>query len=172
MAQTKPPPELEAEAKERLRQQAREHERKAAELRAAIDDLDAPGLEDLRLGAFVDEAVERMTARADGRERPVPLPWSNVASALGGGLWPGLSVLVGNTRAGKTQFALQAALHAAEQGVPTVYIGLELGRVDLVARLVGLRSQRRWSSLYLGELLDGENRTRGPSPHPNCSAAS
>ena len=156
MGQTKPPPELEAEAKERLRQEAEEHERRATEIRATLDDLAAPSLEGLRVGSFIDEAVRRMTARADGREKPVPLPWRNVATALGGGLWPGLTVLVGNTGEGKTQFALQTALHAAEQGVPTVYIGLELGRVDLVARLVGLRSQRRWSSLYLGELREGE----------------
>jgi len=156
MAQTKPPPELETEAKARLRQEAEEHERKAQELRAALDDIDTPGLDALRLATFLDEAVRRMVARADGRERPVPLPWRNVTAALGGGLWPGLTVLVGNTGEGKTQFALQTSLHAAGLGVPTVYIGLELGRIDLVARLVGLRSERRWSSLYLGELRDGE----------------
>jgi replicative DNA helicase len=65
-------------------------------------------------------------------------------------LWPGLHVLVGNTGSGKSQFALQVAVEAARNGVPVLYVGLELGRVDLVARLLGLLTRRKWSRLYLG----------------------
>ena len=129
---------------------------RAADLRRQAEEMEAPSLDAFRLDAFLDDSIRRMVARADGREKPVPLPWSNVAEALGGGLWPGLTILLGGTASGKTQFALQAALHAAGEGCPVVYIGLELGRVDLVARLVGLRASRRWSSLYLGALRGGE----------------
>src|SRR5207253_2008488 len=64
----------------------------------------ADGFEEPRaLGAVLDDALERMERRAGGDERPVPLPWSNVASALGGGLWGGtLVTLVGDTGSGKT----------------------------------------------------------------------
>ena len=50
-----------------------------------------------------------MERRAQGDERPIPLPWSNVSAALGGGFWGGtLVTLVGDTGSGKTQWALQA----------------------------------------------------------------
>ncbi len=39
------------------------------------------------LGAILDEALDRMERRVVGDERPIPLPWSNVSAALGGGLW-------------------------------------------------------------------------------------
>jgi hypothetical protein len=89
-------------------------------------------------------------------ERPIPTPLDTVAAALGGGWWPGLHVLQGNPGSGKSQFALQLSLHAARECVPVLYIGLELGRVDLVARLLGLLEAEtngscRWSDLYLGK---------------------
>jgi len=103
-----------------------------------------------RVGAFMDAAFDRMMSRAGGRERPIPTPWPSVNTALGGGLWPGLFILVGNTGSGKSQWALQVAVDAARQGTPVLYIGLELGKVDLVARLAGLVTGRRWSRLFLG----------------------
>jgi hypothetical protein len=115
-----------------------------------------------RVGVFLNAELARMRARAEKRELPIPLPWPSVADELGGGLWPGCYVLVGNTGSGKSQWALQAALHAARAAVPVLYVGLELGRLDLVARLVGLVSGRKWSRLYLGtdpaELTEVEDR--------------
>lgn len=122
----------------------------ATPLRDATEDGHVQALEASRVGSFLEEAIARMDARAGGRERPIPLPWPSLTTALGGGLWPGLHVLVGNTGSGKSQFALQAALQAARAGTPVLYIGLELGKIDLVARLIGLMSGRRWSRLYLG----------------------
>ena len=112
-------------------------------------------LEACKVGAFLDAGLDRMRARSEDRERPIPLPWANVAAELGGGLWPGLYVLVGNTGSGKSQLALQAAVEAARMGTPVLYVGLELGRLDLVARLVGLVSRRKWSRLYLGRNWQG-----------------
>jgi replicative DNA helicase len=109
-----------------------------------------------RVGAFLDAAFDRMMSRAEGRERPIPTPWPSVNTALGGGLWPGLFILVGNTGSGKSQWALQVAVDAARRGTPVLYIGLELGKVDLVARLAGLVTGRRWSRLFLG---NGEDPT-------------
>jgi len=118
--------------------------------------------EECRVGEFLPAAMARLHARAEGREKPIALPWTSVAKELGGGLWPGLYVLVGNTGSGKSQWALQVALEAARAGVPVLYVGLELGRLDLVARLVGLVTKKKWSRLYLGtdpaEMREVEDR--------------
>ena len=111
-----------------------------------------------QLARFYDDATQQMLNRALGKERPLRLPWPAANAALGGGLWPGLHVLVGNTGSGKSQLALQAALYAANgrnnyngNNVPVLYLGLELGHTDLVARLLGLQAGMRWSDLYLGK---------------------
>lgn len=134
-------PDAEAAAKARAEADAKLEADRAARLEA---------LKATRVGAFMDAAFDRMEARAAGRERPIPTPWPSVNTALGGGLWPGLFILVGNTGSGKSQFALQAAVDAARHGTPVLYVGLELGKVDLVARLAGLVTRRKWSRLFLG----------------------
>lgn len=103
------------------------------------------------IGSILDEALDRMERRAVGEERPVPLPWSNVAAALGGGLWGGsLVTLIGDTGSGKTQWALQLAVHAAEYGVPVCYIGPDSALDQIAARLLALKSGQKWSDLYAG----------------------
>lgn len=114
-----------------------------------------------RVGAFLDRSILRMEARASGAEMPVPVPWPSVAEALGGGLWPGCFTVVGNTGSGKSQFAIQLAAEAAAKGTPVLYIGLELGEIDLTARLLGLAAKVYWSKLYLGDPFTvGGLRTR------------
>jgi replicative DNA helicase len=112
----------------------------------------ADGFEEPRaLGSVLDDALARMERRARGEEQPVPLPWSNVAAALGGGLWGGtLVTLVGDTGTGKTQWALQAAIHAAESGMPVCYVAPDSGADQIVARIVSLKTGRKWSDLYVG----------------------
>ena len=122
--------------------------------------------EQVAVADLLDDALATMRARAAGEETPIPLPWGSVAAPLGGGLWPGLHVLVGSTGAGKSQWGLQAGLHAAVNGHPVLYIGLELGTVDLVARCLAMLAKYteedleripKWSKLYLGKstkLLD------------------
>ncbi len=116
------------------------------------------------IGALVGPALARMRRRSERTERPVPLPWWNVAEHLGGGLWPGLHVLVGGTGTGKTQLVMQAALEAARAGVPVLYVALELGDVDLVARWLALlavddapptSARVPWSDLFLGTTAAG-----------------
>jgi len=106
----------------------------------------------VHLRDFMGKALTRIAARMDGREKPIPLPWTMVQNALNGGLWPGLYVLVGNTGTGRTQFAVEASLHAARHGVPALYVALELGEVDLVSRLFGLTTGPTWSKIYRGEI--------------------
>lgn len=97
-----------------------------------------------------NEAFSRMLDRADGREIPLPLPWGSVNDALGGGLWSGLHILVAASGVGKSQWSLQATEAACLAGIPVLYIGLELDKMGLIARLLGLRAQCKWSDLYLG----------------------
>jgi hypothetical protein len=118
-----------------------------------------PGAEPRDLGDLVDAALDRMERRATGGERPVPMSWPNVSAALGGGLWSGtLVTVVGDTGSGKTQWALQAGLHAAESGVPVCYVSPDAGAGQIVARLVGLKAGRRWSDLFVGKAAGDEVR--------------
>ena len=131
------------------------------------------------LAEAYDAAAEVMLSRARGVVRPIPTPWEGFNRRLRGGLWPGLAVLTSNTGSGKTQFAVQlvisAARHFREEQIRTgaehadraLYIALELGEVDLTARVVGLLSGARWSDLYHGD-YDPEGHCRpGERPDPN-----
>jgi replicative DNA helicase len=115
----------------------------------ALDPLDEVTPKDL--GAVLDHTLDRMARRAHGDERPVPVPWANVAQALGSGFWGGTSVaLLGDSGTGKTQFSLQASLYAAESGVPICYVALQSPEDQVAARLLALRAGRNWAALYTG----------------------
>ena len=123
-------------------------------------------LDDSRVCSFLAENIERLRRRGRGEEQPIPMPWPGLSERLSGGLGLGLHILVGNTGSGKSQLALQAALHAALEDVPVMYIGLELGELDLTARLLGLlanvRSQstmHKWSDLFLGKSVNLHDST-------------
>lgn len=120
-------------------------------------DTSGPSVLPVKLGEFLASAYDRIKKRAGGAEKPIALPgaWSELSDKLGGGLWPGLYVLVGNTGSGKTGFALQAALNAAKQGTPTLYVGLELDELQVTCRLLGQITGIHWSDLYLGRLGGG-----------------
>jgi len=111
----------------------------------------ASELDGKRIGSLLGIAARQLIARAEGKEKPVPLPLASMNEAMGGGLWPGTYVLVGNTGSGKTQLAMQAAMHAAREGVPVLYIGLEMNSLMFVSRVIGLLSGTPWSRLYLGQ---------------------
>jgi hypothetical protein len=96
-------------------------------------------------------SLVRMDRRCTGIEKPIPLPWPVLADHFGGGLWPGLHILNAGTGHGKTQWALQVGLHAEKQGIPVFYVGLELGELDLVLRLIGEEAHVPWSHLWTGK---------------------
>lgn len=114
-----------------------------------------------RAAALLRHSLVSLEARSRQEEKPVPLPWADVAGVLGGGLWSGLYILAGGTGSGKTQWVLQTALHAAQSGHPVLYIGLEMEPVQLGARLLSLASPPppnpakgaglRWSDLWQGQ---------------------
>lgn len=114
--------------------------------------------------SFAEALAARVEARREGREAPIPTPWPNVNDALGGGVWPGFHVLVGATGAGKSQWAMQLAMHAAATaGVPVLYVALELDAFGLFCRAAatlawgrvsddhGKPASPQWSELYTGK---------------------
>lgn len=100
----------------------------------------------------LDDLFTTVQARMNGLERPVQTPWSSVDALLGEGLWPGMYVLVGGTGSGKTQWAVQTAVRAAERGGRVLYLALELSRRDLAARVAGALTHTAWSDLLRGRL--------------------
>lgn len=102
------------------------------------------------LASVLSASIERIERRCSGREKPIELPWPVLAEHFGGGLWPGLHIINSGTGVGKTQWALQAGIHAARSGIPVLYIGLELGELDLAVRLLGNEAHVPWSHLWTG----------------------
>ena len=99
-------------------------------------------------------ALDWLHKVATGEVTPIALPWENVNRELGGGLWRGCHVVVGNPKTGKSQWALQVAMHAAKHGSPVAYVALELDDRDVWTRLLGIESNRKWSRLALGSSKD------------------
>ncbi|MBP6832390.1 MAG: AAA family ATPase [Deltaproteobacteria bacterium] len=109
-----------------------------------------------RVGQDVESMLDTMWARRTGQEVAMATPWGPVDSLLGGGLWPGMYVLVGGTGSGKTQWAVQVAVEAARRGQSALYLALELSRQDLAARVMGTLSGVAWSRILRGTLDDVE----------------
>lgn len=104
-----------------------------------------------RLASILEPSLVRVQRRCDCIERPIALPWDVLAEHFGGGLWPGLHVLNSGTGVGKTQMALQIASRAAKAGIPVLYVGLELGELDLALRMLGEEAHVPWSRLWTGK---------------------
>jgi hypothetical protein len=111
-------------------------------------------IELVTLGSLFGPALECVTKRREGTDKPIPIQWPAYAEALGGGFWPGAHYLISGTGVGKSQCSIQMAVHAAMSGVPTVYIGLELEEKQIALRVLGDQAGLRWSSLYLGRCSD------------------
>nr|MBK7068388.1 hypothetical protein [Deltaproteobacteria bacterium] len=103
-----------------------------------------------------DELVQRALARVDGLDAPVATPWPSVNRRMGGGLWPGMHVVVGGTGTGKSQWALQVCMRAAQAGTPVLVLSLELDALGVFARAVSFIAddlhlpRTQWSSIYTG----------------------
>ena len=117
-----------------------------------------------RFGDFLDETRRRMELRAEGIEKPIPMParWEPLSRVLDGGWWQGTYDFVGNTGIGKTQFALQAAIQAVQSGYPVLYISLELEDLQCSARVHGLTANSSWAEMYYG--IDKGSTIRGGIP--------
>lgn len=131
-----------------------------------------------RVGDDLDALYDTVLARRAGDEGPLVTPWPSFNQALRGGLWPGMYVLVGGTGAGKTQWAVQTAVHVAAAGGRVLYLALELSRKDLGARIVGTVAGVSWSDFLYGKLSEEDMdravhaapRVRALPLHTECGA--
>jgi len=124
----------------------------------------------------VRAAGEVMARRASGEIRAMATPWPGVNARLRGGFWPGAYSLTSSTGTGKTQWAIQCALHLAERfkrehetaAAPSpegpdcvLYVALELGDVDLVARSFGVWAAEYVDGLRASGMREDEIRDTG-----------
>ena len=136
----------------------------------------AAAAEAARVGKDLEALNARILARMEKDERPLATPWANVDQLLGGGLWPGMYVLVGGTGAGKTQWAIQFATTVAQAGQRVLYLALELSREDIAVRVVSSLAGLSWSAVLRGQINDGQHRqyseackvTAGLPLHTEC----
>ena len=92
--------------------------------------------------------VDTVRARANGDDPPIPLPedWPELRRLFGGGWRRGLYVIAGRTGSGRTALALQAACAART----ALYVSLELGADELLARLLARTTDIAWPRLLWG----------------------
>lgn len=76
---------------------------------------------------------------------------------LNGGIYPGLFVLGGPPGVGKTAFSMQIADTIAGQGVPVLFVSLEMSRYELVCRSIArIMKADGHNNCNTGKVLNGE----------------
>lgn len=117
------------------------------------------------------ELAARVLGRVEGAETPIATPWRTVNERMGGGLWPGMHVVVGGTGTGKSQWAMQVCIEAARAGVPVLVLSLELDALGVFARAASFFTQDlarddgsalpavKWSAFYTGGRASTEAQT-------------
>ncbi len=82
-----------------------------------------------------------------------PTGFARLDLALGGGLTEGVLYLGAIASLGKSTFVLQMADHMAAQGIPVVYVSMEMGGDYLTAKLVSMHT-------FLGSYKTGMSELR------------
>ncbi len=106
------------------------------------------------VAASIDDAIELVRRRQSGEDAPIPMPFPDYSAAIDGGLYPGLQVLISTTGGLKTQLASQQLLHAAEQGIPCLFVSLELSKAKVTIRLLSQLAYLSWSRAMKGQFTD------------------
>ena len=109
------------------------------------------------------EGLRRAVRRKIGKEKPIPLRLSALNDHFGGGLWPGVHVICSSTGVGKTALGLQQAVFAAEKGVASAYVGLELRVDEAGMRILGDHAKVPWSRMFTGHATDNDLTTSAES---------
>jgi len=123
-----------------------------------------------KLSELIEPALERAQLRSSGKEKPVPVPFREYAGILQGGYFPGVHAIVGGTGVGKSQFTFQTATHAAREGVPTLYVALELSEFQVALRTLGETAGISWSRMYTGRIREGEvDKARAAAKRANAA---
>jgi replicative DNA helicase len=116
------------------------------------------------VGACVDEALANLKRLADsgGKIAGISAGMPQV-DCITGGWKPGdLIIIAARPSVGKTAFALNVALHAAQEGTPVFFASLEMDRGQLAQRLLCMTSSTRMDRFTSGFLarqaLEGVER--------------
>lgn len=89
-----------------------------------------------------DQIAEYFSALETGEVPPVSTPWSNLNSALAGGVAPGELVIVGaRPSIGKSALAINWAWHSAAVGGNVVMFSLEMSRKQVFDRIAAKLAQ-------------------------------
>lgn len=83
---------------------------------------------------------------------PIPTGFDKLDEVLGGGLFPGVTVVAGEPGAGKSTNGLNIASNVADRGRGAVFFSAEMDRTECVLRLLSLYSgefewARAWKSM-------------------------
>jgi replicative DNA helicase len=160
-----------ANAGKRLRQQVADRAGDPDEDQADLDiqweaaaALLAPRKDPLQhASALTGPTLDLIGRRVQKKERPIEPPWPQAKEALKGGFWAGLHVFNAGPGRGKTQFAGGIVNAALAQGVPTLYVSLELETEQIMTRLAALLAAEEapdkvaaipWSDLLYGRVPD------------------
>jgi replicative DNA helicase len=116
-------------------------QKRSTELALSAGEQSLPSLNEL-----APELLKQRDARLSGVGN-VPIGLSPISDALGGFWWPGVHVLLATPKAGKTQFVLQEAVNAAKEGSTVAYLSLELGPLEVEARVLGILENELFTNI-------------------------
>lgn len=109
------------------------------------------------LGLSLNEAVERITNQDNGAMRGYPTKHKYLDNILGGLQKSDLIVLAARPSVGKTAFAIDLALRAAEQGIPVGLFSMEMSIDQVVDRFIASRAGVSLWNLRTGKLSHDED---------------
>jgi len=101
------------------------------------------------LAELAPELLEQRAARRSGVGNVLigSKPVCKAFDCSTGAWWPGVHILVATPKAGKTQFVLQEAVGAADREVMVAYLSLELGQLEVEARVLGILEKKPFTDL-------------------------
>lgn len=92
--------------------------------------------------------------------RTFSTPWYQLDDFLAGGLQPGRTYVIGGRPGeGKTVLALNLAAHVAERGRPAAVFSVEMGDLEVVARVLASGAQANYGQI-VRRCIDAENWAR------------
>ena len=111
-----------------------------------------------KLVTMADVAMDIAEELAGGSV-PISTGLPTLDAAMGGGLWSGkLYGLQARMKVGKSLTAGTIAWNVARQGIPTVYVALEMGQAQIAQRMIA--SEMRINSIRFLDRRDGEATER------------
>lgn len=104
------------------------------EFRSVIDNLSMDdGVSEI--GSIVDDYLEFLEEN-EGAILGIPTPFPIFNNVIGGGLRPGVGLIVGRAKAGKSSLGKETAYHCASNNIPTLIIDTEMSSEEQIIRLI------------------------------------